>query len=35
VELHFQALEGKDQEILLYMKKSREFVEEVSSAIHR
>jgi hypothetical protein len=33
VELHFQTLEGKDQKMLLYMKKSREFVEKLSSAI--
>jgi hypothetical protein len=30
VELLFQTVEGKDQKILLYMKKSREFVEKVS-----
>ena len=35
VELHFQTVEDKDQKILLYMKKSREFVEKVSTAIHR
>ena len=35
VELHFQTEENKDQKILLYMKKSREFVEKVSIAIHR
>ena len=33
VELHFQTLEGREQKILLYMKKSREFVEKLSSAM--
>jgi hypothetical protein len=35
VELHFQTLEGRDQKILLYMKKSLEFVEKLSSALHQ
>jgi len=35
VELHFQAAGGKDEKILLYMKKYREFVDKVTSAIHR
>jgi len=35
VELHFQTVGGKDQIILLYMKKYREFVDKVTSAIHR
>lgn len=35
VELHFQTLEKKDRKILLYMKKSREFVERLSSAMHQ
>ena len=34
VELHFQTVAGKDQKILLYMKKSRDFVDKVTSAIH-
>ena len=34
VELQFQTIGEKDQNILLYMKKSREFVEKVSHAIH-
>ena len=34
VELHFQTLEGEDRKMLLYMKKSREFVEKMSIAIH-
>ena len=33
VALHFKTVEGKDQEILLYMKKYREFIDKVSSAI--
>ena len=35
VELHFQTLEGKDRKILLYLKKHREFVAKVTSAIQR
>ncbi|MBT8127032.1 MAG: hypothetical protein HKP12_10490 [Gammaproteobacteria bacterium] len=35
VELHFQNVEGENQKILLYMKNYRDFVEMVSSAIHR
>ena len=34
VELHFQTVEGKDQKILLYMKKYREFIDKATSAIH-
>ena len=34
VELHFQTAEGKDQKILLYMRKYREFVDKTTSAIH-
>ena len=34
VELAFQTMDGKDQKILLYMKKSRKFVETVSHALH-
>ena len=35
VELHFQTVEGKDYRILLYMRKDREFVDKVTSSIHR
>ena len=35
VELDFQTVEGKDQKILLYMKKYREFVDKLTSGIHR
>ena len=35
VELHFQTVEGKDQKIMLFMKKYREFIDKVTSAIHR
>ena len=35
VEMHFQTVEGKDQKILLYMKKYREFFDKATSAIHR
>jgi len=35
VELLFQTVEGKDQKILLYMKKSREFVEKLSSVLRQ
>lgn len=35
VELHFQTLEGREQKILLYMKKSREFVEKLGSSSFR
>ena len=34
VELHFETVEGKDRRILLYIKKYREFVDKVTSAIH-
>jgi len=34
VELHFQTVGSKDQKILLYMKKYREFIDKVTSAIH-
>ena len=33
VELHFETVEGKDQRILLYMKKYREFVDIAKDAI--
>ena len=35
VELHFQTLDGRDQQILLYMKKSREFVEKLSNSLQQ
>ena len=35
VEVHFQAADGKDQTLLLFMKRSREFVDKVSSAKHQ
>ena len=35
VELVFQRAEGKEQKLMLYMKKYREFVDKVTSAIHR
>ncbi len=35
VELHFKTVEGKDQKILLYMKKYREFVDKLTNVIHR
>lgn len=35
VELHFQTVDGKDRRILLYMKKSRDFVEKVTDIIHQ
>jgi len=35
VELHFQTVADKDKKILLYMKKYREFIDKVTSAIHR
>jgi hypothetical protein len=33
VELRFQAMEGKDQQILLYLKRRREFVEKVTGVM--
>jgi len=35
VELHFQTEEGKDRKIVLYMKKYREFIDEVTRVIDR
>jgi len=35
VELHFEKAEGKDQRILLYMKKYREFIDKVTNAIYQ
>ena len=35
VEVHFRAANGKDRTLLLFMKRSREFVDEVSSATHQ
>ncbi len=35
VEVHFQTAGGKGQKILLYMKRSREFIDKISSAIPR
>ncbi len=35
VELHFRTVEGKNRKILLYLKKHREFVAKVTSAIQR
>lgn len=35
VELNFETVEGKDRSIFLYMKKYREFVDEVTSSISR
>ena len=35
VELHYQTVERKDQKILLYMKKSHEFVNKVTSTMHQ
>lgn len=34
VEVHFQTVGDKDQKILLYMKKSPEFIEKLSGAMH-
>ena len=35
VELHFETVEGKDQRLLLYMKKYREFVDKATNAINQ
>lgn len=35
VELHFQALDGKDQKIILYMKKSDEFAKKLSNTMYQ
>ena len=35
VEVHFQTVEGKDQNILLYMKKYQDFVDKIKNSIHQ
>ena len=35
VEVHFQTANGKDRTLLLFMKRSREFVDGVSSVTHQ
>lgn len=35
VELFFRTMEGEDKRVLLFMKKSREFVDKVTNAMHR
>ena len=35
VELHFQTVEGKDQNLLLYMKQYHDFIDKIKNSIHR